>query len=289
MGQSVIGAPRSYAVIASALAAVVLGVSAAVSAAPPSDPRPIAVRPTVFLEQMTWMEVRDALRDGRSTVIVPTGGIEQNGPYVELRKHDLIVREAGRLLAERLGDALVAPVISFVPQGSYEPPEGHLAFPGTIGVRESTFEKLLEDVVMSLKVAGFARIILIGDSHGNQRGLAAVAGRLDSRWRPSTRVRFLGAYYNPPAVDRWLRDQGIVERGEGIHDTIAFTSMVLAVERTAARVDERRAAGKLTLNGVSLEPIDRFVELGRKAIELRVGWAIDELKRVEAAEQQPAP
>ena len=31
---------------------------------------------------MTWFEVRDAIKEGKTTVIIATGGIEQNGPYL---------------------------------------------------------------------------------------------------------------------------------------------------------------------------------------------------------------
>jgi len=44
----------------------------------PEAPRPIPMRDTVFMEDMTWMEVRDAMRAGKDTAIVATGGIEQN-------------------------------------------------------------------------------------------------------------------------------------------------------------------------------------------------------------------
>jgi creatinine amidohydrolase len=51
-------------------------------------PRPIAGMDSVFLEELTWMEVRDAIQAGKTAVIVGTGGLEQNGPYVAIGKHN---------------------------------------------------------------------------------------------------------------------------------------------------------------------------------------------------------
>src|SRR4029079_11849848 len=86
---------------------------------------------TIDLADMTWVEARAALERGYTTVIVPSGGIEQNGPHMIVGKHDYSVRAAARRIASDLGQTLVAPVISYVPEGSYDPPSGHMRFPGT--------------------------------------------------------------------------------------------------------------------------------------------------------------
>src|SRR3954452_8231204 len=99
---------------------------------------------TIDLADMTWVEVQAALDRGFTTVIVPSGGIEQNGPHMILGKHDFIVGTgAGRIAAE-LGRALVAPVVSYVPEGSYDPPSGHMRFPGTMGVPEAAYAATME-------------------------------------------------------------------------------------------------------------------------------------------------
>ena len=111
-------------------------------------PRPIAGTETVFIEEMTWMEVRDALLDGMTTAIVATGGVEQNGPYVASGKHNFVLSATTRAIAEELGDALVAPIVKFVPEGSIDPPSGHMRYHATVSVRQETFEALLTDIVM---------------------------------------------------------------------------------------------------------------------------------------------
>src|SRR5229473_7140987 len=77
---------------------------------------------TVEIADMTWVEVRSAIARGYTTVIVPSGGIEQNGPHMILGKHDYIVGWAAAEIAKELGQTLVAPVIPYVPEGDYDPP-----------------------------------------------------------------------------------------------------------------------------------------------------------------------
>jgi creatinine amidohydrolase/Fe(II)-dependent formamide hydrolase-like protein len=109
----------------------------------PETPRPIEAVDTVFMEDLTWMEVRDALRAGKDTVIVATGGVEQNGPYLVTGKHNVVLRGTTEAIARKLGNALVAPIVPFVPEGDIEPPGLHMKYPGTISVTEATYEALL--------------------------------------------------------------------------------------------------------------------------------------------------
>src|SRR5712671_7931420 len=86
---------------------------------------------TVFLEELTWTELRDLIQAGKTTIIVPIGGTEQNGPHMALGKHNARVKALAERIAHALGNALVAPVIAYVPEGAVEPPTGHMRFPGT--------------------------------------------------------------------------------------------------------------------------------------------------------------
>ena len=91
----------------------------------PSLPQP----GSVFLEELTWMEVRDAIAGGKTTVIIPTGGTEQNGPHIVLGKHNYLVKYKAGEIASRLGNALVAPVVAYVPEGNVDPPTAICAMP----------------------------------------------------------------------------------------------------------------------------------------------------------------
>src|SRR5262245_7625266 len=149
----------------------------------PNSKRPIDAVDSVFVEDLTWMEIRDAMKQGVDTVIVATGGIEQNGPYIVTGKHNYVLRGTTGAIARKLGKTLVAPIVAFVPEGDIDPPTSHMKYPGTISLSEETFQKLLTDICASFKTHGFKRIILIGDSGGNQAGMKAVAEKLGAAWK----------------------------------------------------------------------------------------------------------
>ena len=178
-----------------ALAVLYLGTAATAGLAqdPDSDmTRPIAAVDSVFTEELTWLDVRDAIRDGKTTVIVGTGGLEQNGPYLATGKHNYVLQATTEATARQLGNALVAPIVKFVPEGNIDPPSGHMRYPGTISVSQETFRWLLTDICSSLKQHGFTDIVLIGDSGGNVRGMKQVAEELNAQWAGgSTDVHFI--------------------------------------------------------------------------------------------------
>src|SRR5918995_5203578 len=141
----------------------------------PSLPQP----DSVFLEELTWPEVRDALKAGKTTIIIPTGGTEQNGPHMVLGKHNFLVKHKAGEIAARVGNTLVAPVVAYVPEGNVDPPSGHMRFAGTITTPEDVFAKVLEFAARSFKQHGFRDIALVGDSGGNQAAQLAVATALN--------------------------------------------------------------------------------------------------------------
>src|SRR5712692_8273639 len=108
----------------------------------------------VFLDELTSSELRDQVRAGRRTIIVPIGGTEQNGPHMVLGKHNVRVKVLSERIARALGNALVAPVLAYVPEGNIAPPTAHMRFPGTITVADETFAKILESTARSFRQHG---------------------------------------------------------------------------------------------------------------------------------------
>ena len=158
--------------------------------------------PSLYLENLTWPELRAAIEAGRTTILVPIGGTEQNGPQMALGKHNVRVKMLGGRIAQALGDALVAPVIAYVPEGNIDKPEGHLKFPGTITIPPSAFETTLEYAAKSFKLAGFRNIVFLGDHGGYQREDEAVAQRLDREWAATpVRAYALSEYYRASEVE----------------------------------------------------------------------------------------
>lgn len=247
---------------------------------------------TVFTEEMPWIEVRDAIAAGKTTVIVGTGGLEQNGPHVATGKHNFVLRATTEAIARKLGNALVAPIVPFVPEGRIDPPSGHMWYPGTISVREDTFQALLTDICSSLKAHGFRDIVLIGDSGGNTRGMQAVADALNTAWADTpTRVHHVTEYYEE---DMWSYDElkrmGLVQQPDvksasrdGVHTDYHYESIVATIDPTLIRTEQRIKAGQYSVYGVDMNPPERTVENGRKLVAYRAGITAAAITRRIAA------
>ena len=249
----------------------------------PNSPRPIEAVDSVFIEDLTWMEIRDAMRGGVDTVIIATGGIEQNGPYLVTGKHNYVLRATTEAIARKLGKTLVAPIVPFVPEGDIDPPTSHMKYPGTISVSEETYQKLLTDICGSFRAHGFRRIVLIGDSGGNQDGMKAVAEKLNAAWQGKPQVIFVREYYEQAGVTAWLEKQGIKQTPEGLHDDFAMSAQLLAVDPRTVRMEQRIKAGNFRINGIDLAPAERTVELGRKIIDLRAEQTAAAIRSRQAA------
>src|SRR6187401_1107306 len=118
---------------------------------------------SVFLEDLTWAEVRDMVKAGWTTAIIGTAGTEQKGPHMVDGEHKFVMEYEADKIARVLGKTLVAPVITYVPEGSWERPGGHMGKPGTITLPDDRFLELLKNAARSLKAGGFKTILFLGE------------------------------------------------------------------------------------------------------------------------------
>lgn len=244
--------------------------------------------PSTQLEELTWTEVRDRLAAGSTTILVPIGGTEQNGPHMVLGKHNTRVRILAGEIAQRLGNALVAPVIAYVPEGSIHPPAAHMRFPGTISISEATFEALLESTARSFKQHGFRHVVFLGDHGGYQKNEQNVATRLNREWAsdPACRVHALLDYYNVTqnAYVATLRKQGYSAAEIGLHAGLADTSLALAVDKSLVRTD--RLASSATANprdGVTGDPHRASLELGQLGVQQIIQTSVSAIQTMTRA------
>lgn len=264
------------------------GVAAFAACAPAADGAPADAQSptaeaqlvnTVFIEEMTWTEVRDAIADGTTTVIIPTAGTEQNGPHMVTGKHRYIIEAASDRVARELGNALVAPVVTYVPEGNVDPPSGHMRYAGTVTLPNEFFMKLLEYAARSFRVHGFTDIVLIGDSGGNQRGMEEVAALLNEEWRgEGARVHFIGDYYSANGYREWLAEQGETDETIGRHAGITDTSLLLYVAPQHIRQDKLAPGGGFEGSGVSGDPTRASAEYGEMGMQLRVDAAVRQIR-----------
>jgi creatinine amidohydrolase/Fe(II)-dependent formamide hydrolase-like protein len=236
-------------------------------------PNPLPAANTVWIEEMTWMDVRDALAAGKTTAIIATGGIEPNGPWLVTGKHNYVLKANCDAIARNLGNALCAPIMELVPEGSIEPQSGHMRSPGTLSLRQETFEAVLTDVAHSLKMHGFENIIFIGDSGGNQSGQAAVAERLTAQWHGSPVVAHIGEYYRAPEGSRnVLRELGVTTDDmprDGLHDGAGIALNMMLTDINSVRWQERVKTDQAMINGVSLADLNQSLEWAREISDAR--------------------
>jgi len=233
---------------------------------------PLTPPDTVWLEEMTWMDVRDALKAGKTTIIISTGGIEPNGPWLALGKHNYVLKANCNAIARKLGNALCAPIVPFVPEGNIEPKSGHMMTAGTITMREETFQAMLTDMVESFKVNGFQNIILIGDSGGNVTGMKTVAQKLTARWNGTPVVAHIPEYYDYASVFKLLDEMGVTKpemKSDNMHDDPGITMNMMVTDPESVRWQGRVKAGKATINGVSIADKAKALEIGKKIVDMR--------------------
>lgn len=247
--------------------------------------RPIDALNSVWIEELTWMEVRDAIAAGKTTAIVATGGVEQNGPFLATGKHNYVLQGACEGIARKLGNALCAPIIKLVPEGSHDPKSGAMLYSGSISLRAETFEMVLEDVGESLKQHGFEHIIFIGDSGGNQTGMGNAATALNERWG-ETQAHYVSEFYRYRDVFTYMENElGIVEgENDGHHDDYVITTIMMVTDPETVRYQQRLDAGLASINGLSIEDKEKSISIGKKLLQFRVDTSV---KAIKAAIEQP--
>jgi hypothetical protein len=277
-----------------ALLALTALLTAPLSAQQPArdGPGPIPAGESLWTEELTWWEVRDRIAAGYTTIIIGTGGVEQNGPFVAGGKHNFVLQTVLPYVARAIPNSLIAPIVKFVPEGRIEPStDGHMSYPGTISLEAATFEALLTDIARSYRAHGFKDVILLGDSGGNQTSLRNVANALNQKWiaeGSDARVHFLAEYYEE---DRWscrfLKSQGIIQvdslaaspegreqckdTRNGMHDDLYYEAQIAVQSPTHIRLRQRAGAAMMSLHGVNIPSAEWLADLGRKLAEYRAG------------------
>ena len=235
---------------------------------------------TVQLDALTWPELRDRVAAGTTIALVPIGGTEQNGVHMGLGKHNTRVRLLAERIAKQLGNAVVAPVIAYVPEGSIEPPAGHMRWPGTITVPEAAFEASLESAARSLQRAGLKHVVLLGDHGGYLKNLDRVAARVAGVFSPPE-------YYRASSADHAsaLRARGFTDAQIGRHAGLADTSLMLALDPSLVR-SERLSSSQG--EGADGDASRADAALGKEAVERIVAQTVAAIRaRTAAREGKP--
>ena len=246
---------------------------------------------TVFLEDLTWAEVRDMVKAGTTTAIIGTAGTEQKGPHMVDGEHKFVMEHAANRIARAIGKTLVAPVITYVPEGSWENPGGHMGKPGTITLPQDRFIELLVNTGRSLKSGGFTTILFLGESGGNATGMRMAATQLNELWKDTAKAFWIGDYYAKSHADQnayVTKTLGVPADQIGNHANILDTSEMLFVNPAHIRKNKILPGGGYQNSGVSGDPTKSSAALGKVFLQIKVDNAVAQIKGLMAGTLQPA-
>ena len=236
-----------------------------------------------YLEDLTSTELRDRIAAGSTTVLLPIGGTEQSGPQLALGKHNQRAKVIAGRIAQRLGNAVVAPTLPYVPEGSIDPPAGHMRFAGTISIPDAAFEAVLEGAARSFRQHGFREVVLLGDHGGYQKSLERVAAKLNREWaaRPGCKVIALVDYYRVTQADfvDALKAKGFGTEEIGTHAGLADTALMLAIDPAMVRTDALALAARAgPREGVHGDPRRASAELGQIGVDRQIERAVQVIR-----------
>ena len=247
---------------------------------------------TVFLEELTWAEARDLVKGGWTTVIIGTAGTEQKGPHMVDGEHKFVMTYTADKIARALGRTLVAPVVTYVPEGSWDPPTGHMGKPGTLTLPEDRFVELLVSAGRSLKAGGFTTVIFLGESGGNRTGMRTAAEKLNAAWAGSAKAMWVDDYYTKAHAEQetWAaKFLGVPPAQVGNHANILDTSELLFVAPQHIRTD-RLVGNDYENNGVSgVNQSKASPQVGRELLQIKIDLALAQVKRMTSGAEPPVP
>lgn len=254
----------------------------------------------VDFEMMTWPEVKKALEHGKTTALVFNGGTEQRGPQNVNGGHTLIGHAVVIAIAEKLGNAIAAPVLP------YSVNNASATLPGTIGLTAPLFAQINEQVAEQLITTGFKNVVLMGDHGGGQQQLGEVAGKLDEKYAPQgIHVVFCDDVYAKANAefDKYIAEKGLPSSSHaGIPDTsemlylggdkgwVRKDLIPTAVGDPAGRGGRRGGDPNTPRvnNGISGDARPSTPELGKRIFEMKVEYAVSQIHRLLEGSKTPA-
>jgi len=248
---------------------------------------------SVFLEELTSPEIKQRIESGYDTLLIPTGGIEQNGMHLVLGKHNVVLHYTSEQIAQQLGHTLVAPIVPIVPEGEWDPPSGHMQFAGTLGLSSPTFQAVLTEIAQSAIAHGFRYICFIGEHGESQHSQLLIADQFNrlrarsslqaERVQPSDsfpHALHVDHYYQDAEQRAWLRAKGETEETIGHHAGIIDTSELMAVAPQWVSLDSLAALSDQSNYALSFDglPNHASASYGRVFLDMKVRHAVEQIQ-----------
>jgi len=255
--------------------------------------RPIDMGNSVWMSKMTWMEIRDAIAGGKTTVIVPIAAVDANGPFLVTNKHEVTLGQVCEGVARKMGTVLCAPILDYSRQGNIDPPSGQMRYSGVMSLRAETFAMVIEDIANSLRQHGITDIFFITDKGTNAPDLRAIARSLNDKWKGAgATVYYLDEQYTREGRldEAFLKDSmGITEpKNDGHHDNLVQTALLYLDDPANVRYEQRAKANLLSINGVSIRDEAWLRNVGQRLVAWRVNRSVAAINSRLANKPKPA-
>jgi hypothetical protein len=255
-------------------------------------PRIIEGINTVWIEELTQPELRDMINDGYTTVLIMTGGVEDNDDNLAMGKHNINNKLLGEMIARKMGKTLVAPLVTLEPGNA-----GANIQPGRAGpmISQATYRALLYDMGNYLRSMGFKEIYYLGDSGGNASGMRFAADSLTRVYGDNAQpvyFKHIAEYYNhtshvQPYIQNELRIPEGIRIGassgtSGLHEELGIDATMALADPQSIRFEQRVKAGTAEINGIKFESLAWLQDLGRKVADVRVTATINGINAYRA-------
>lgn len=256
-----------------------------------NKPRTIDGVNTVWIEELTQPEFRDLIKDGYTTVLILTGGVEDNSANLIMNKHNVNNRLMGEIIARKMGKTLVAPLVTLEPGNPGD------VRPGKAGpmITQATYRALLFDMGNYLRSMGFKQIFYLGDSGGNTTGMKFAADSLTALYTTGSDpvyFKHIAEHYNHTStVQPFIQNElkipeqiriGASQGSSGLHEELGIDATLALADPQAIRFQQRVKAGQAEINGIKFESLAWLQDLGRKVSELRAKTTIDAINAYRA-------
>jgi hypothetical protein len=255
-------------------------------------PRTIDGINSVWIEELTQPELRDLIKDGFTTVLIMTGGVENNSANLAMGKHNINNRLHGELIARKLGRTLVAPLVTLEPGNA-----GANIQPGRAGpmLSQATYRAMLYDIGNYLRSMGFKEIYYLGDSGGNANGMRFAADSLTRTYADNPQpvyFKHIAEYYNHTShVQPYIQNElkipeqiriGASQGSSGLHEELSIDATMALVDPQSIRFEQRVKAGQAEINGIKFESLAWLQDLGRKIADLRTTITVNAINAYRA-------
>ena len=259
--------------------------------------RTIAGINSVWIEELTQPELRDLIKDGYTTVLIITGGVENNSANLAMGKHNINNKLLGEMIARTMGKTLVAPLVTLEPGNA-----GANIQPGRAGpmLSQATYRAVLYDMGNYLRSMGFKEIFYIGDSGGNAGGMRFAADSLTKAYAGNAQpvyFKHIAEYYNHTShVQPYIQNElkipeqiriGASQGSSGLHEELGIDATLALADPQSIRFEQRVKAGQAEINGIKFESLVWLQDLGRKVADVRVTTTISAINAYRATLPKP--